>query len=107
MNSHRPKPLPSPNSDMADTRRRTIVRRGLLAAAGVVLTMTGYLGLFGASCWLYGRGLIDEGQHYMLHETVFAPMQEGGQVVQTFGDWCFIKGLSLDWDDFKLDEKTE
>lgn len=74
-----------------------------MAMAACVLLVSGYIGSFGGMCWLWGRGVLDEAQVYALQETVFIPMQFAGDTVSGFGEWCFIKGMGLDVDDFRLE----
>ena len=99
------------------TARRRIVRRAVMALAGVVLLVSVYVASYGAALWLEGRGALGKKPGLSnavmnrLHKTVFVPIHVGADwgvplchTIERFGVWCACRGLGLEvpWKDIHM-----
>jgi hypothetical protein len=91
---------------MTERRPRRIVRRAVMAVAGIVLLLAGYVGSYGYMRWLHGREEIDSRSAAMFYATSYAPLRlyersglPWSKHLRRFGAWCYWKGggMSYKW----------
>jgi hypothetical protein len=91
---------------MSTPRKRRFVKRSVVALAGIVLMLLGYVAAFGATCWLFGRGIISEPQVVYINETLFSPLLEHDSFA-AYGEYCWLKGMGIELDSLRVKERVE
>lgn len=85
---------------MAESRKRRIVRRAVIALAVVVLLLSGYVSAYFGMSWLRGRRVVSPNQAKTIRTTVFAPFHAykqdedapGSRTFRLLELWCMNHG---------------